>query len=86
MLAEAIELARQLVERSNGFEVYAVILRQLEAMSSWTADGRVPTPEERDSIDVGLIAVRELDDDPDYQVGELADRLHELNAFFEDMV
>src|ERR1051326_9214221 len=34
---------------------------QLDAMKRWTAGGRVPTQDERKSIKIGLLAVRELD-------------------------
>jgi hypothetical protein len=36
---------------------------QLDAMQRWTAGGREPTEDERKTISVALIAVRELDDD-----------------------
>jgi hypothetical protein len=84
ILAETIGLVQQRAAESPGFPVYENIIRQLEAMSRWTKDARVPTEEERNSIDVGLVAVRELEADPNPQVQDLCNRLYHLNSFFDD--
>jgi hypothetical protein len=84
-LAETISLVQRLMVESPGFPVYENIIRQLEAMSRWTKDDRVPTMEERNSIDVGLVAVRELESDPDPQVQNLCNRLYQLNSFFDEL-
>src|SRR5712664_1225318 len=49
-LAETISLVQRLMVESSGFPVYENIIGQLEAMSRWTKDDRVPTMEERNSI------------------------------------
>jgi hypothetical protein len=85
ILVETIRLVQRLEAESPGFPVYENIIRQLEAMSKWTEDDRMPTLEERNSIDVGLVAVRELEADPDPQVQDLCNRLYQLNSFFDDL-
>lgn len=85
---EALEQARaeaeRLAARTPGFRPYEAILEQLEAMQGWTAGGRTPTDEERDSISIGLIAVRELDPEPDPAMDTFIHRLHELNGYFAE--
>ena len=83
ILAETIAFVQRLEVKTPGFSVYENIIRQLEAMSTWTKNDRVPTMQERNSIDVGLVAVRELEPDPDLQVQDLCNRLYELNSFFD---
>jgi hypothetical protein len=84
VLDEAIAEAQLRARRSPGFPPYAVIAEQLEAMRGFTAGGRTPTEEERDSISVGLIAVRELDPQLDDRMSDFIDRLHELNGYFRE--
>jgi hypothetical protein len=57
---------------------------QLDAMKRWTAGGRVPTQDERKSIKIGLLAVRELDAEQQDDSGELARKLYALNNYFDD--
>jgi len=83
VLGEATDLARRILASSPGYEVMLRIEKELSAMKQWTDDGREPSEEERQSIDVGLVAVRELDGGP-YELQQLADKLHVLNAYFED--
>jgi hypothetical protein len=63
---------------------YQNIARQLDAMKKWTSDGRTPTPEERESIDVGLVALRELEPAEDSDEQGFVTNLHELNFYFEN--
>jgi hypothetical protein len=76
--------AEALAQRVPGFPPYRSITRQLEAMQSMTANGRTPTEDERDSISIGLIAVRELEPPKDEAMGDFIDRLHELNGYFRE--
>jgi len=76
--------ADALVRRVNGFPPYRSILAQLEAMQSMTANGRTPTEDERDSISIGLIAVRELEPADDAERDDFIHRLHELNGYFRE--
>ena len=79
MLADALAIATQLDERSSGFAVYQSVRRQLEALTEWTANGRRPTAEEEQRITLGMIAVRELDDDSRPEVQKLSDLLKSIN-------
>ena len=67
-----------------GFPPYANIARQLAAMKKWTANGREPSPDERGSIDVGLVAMRELEPAQDDLTQLALHHLYELNGYFED--
>jgi hypothetical protein len=51
------------------------VYRQLEALHAWTRDGRCPSQPEKDRLNFGLIASRELDTYP------VADKLYELASF-----
>lgn len=84
VLAEAIALLQHLARASPDFPPYENIARQLNAMSEWTNGDRVPAVQERESIDIGLVASRELDAYPDPQIHDLCDRLYALDAFFTD--
>jgi hypothetical protein len=64
------------------FLPYQSMEAQLEAMKAWTAGGRTPTEEERGRISIGLLAIRELDQEPDEVEGEFIARLHALNGYF----
>jgi hypothetical protein len=83
VLREATEIAQRVLAPHPENAVMARIGRELEAMKRWTDNGREPTESERKSIDVGLIAVRELSGATD-DVGDLADKLSSLNNYFED--
>src|SRR6187549_2346666 len=76
--------ADALAARSPGFPPYRSIAAQLRAMQSMTAHGRTPTEDERDSISIGLIAVRELEPAADDVMSDFVDRLHELNGYFRE--
>ena len=50
----------------------------------WTANGRVPPQDERESISIGLLAARELENTGDPQIDDLHDKLESLHNYFED--
>jgi hypothetical protein len=54
---------------------------QLEALRAWMAKGNTPTDEQLDMIDVGWLAVRELDGEADPSVAELQKKLVRLQDF-----
>ena len=83
VLGEALDAVRNILAGTPDFEVMQRIAQELEAMEEWSKDGRTPSDEERGSIDIGLVAVRELDGAP-FPVGDLTERLSELNNYFED--
>ncbi len=78
-LAEALKIATELNERFSKYPVYESVRRQLEAITQWTANGRRPTPEQEQSINIGMIAVRELDGDSRPEVQTLSGLLKQIN-------
>lgn len=83
ILGEATELVKGFLTKSPDYEVMQRIARELEAMKRWSEGGREPTEGERESIDIGLLAVREFADGPE-ELAELSEKLFELNNYFED--
>ncbi|MDI3284184.1 immunity protein Tsi6 family protein [Polyangium sp. 15x6] len=81
-------LARTRIEAEARFQgaprstTYESIARQLAAMQSMTANDRTPTEDERESITIGLLAVRELEPASDPDLADFIERLHELNGYF----
>jgi hypothetical protein len=63
--------------------LWPVMLRQLDAMAEWTADGRIPRKDERDKISVGTLVVRELDPITNIDLYKLGQDLHELQYYFQ---
>jgi len=53
----------------------ASVKRQLESVYGWTRGGRCPTQDEKDQLNFGLIASRELDNYP------VAASLYELASY-----
>lgn len=62
----------------------SAIHEELQAMQRATANGRDPSQDEREGLESGLIAIRELEGAPDEDVTDLADAIHPVVAFFED--
>jgi hypothetical protein len=83
VLRGAIDIARRLLAQQPGSPAMQSVEKQLDAMKRWTDGGRDPTPSERRSIDVGLIAARELSGDAG-EAGDLRRKLFALNNYFED--
>lgn len=74
---------RQRLAQAPTFQPYQAIARQLAAIEAWTMSGRTPTPDERRQINIGLIAVRELEPLEQPGLAELIDALHDINYAFE---
>jgi hypothetical protein len=83
VLAEATDIARRILLRTPDNAMMRRIHKQLDAMKRWSDHGRKPTDIERRSIDVGLVAARELSGAPG-GLGELVEKLFALNNYFED--
>jgi hypothetical protein len=83
-----LEEARALTARISGGRgddpTLATLARQLDVMARFRDLGRAPTPAERAHIQVGVIAVRELDADRPDESGELARKLHALGNYVDD--
>jgi hypothetical protein len=83
-LEETLRDAEALAETMRGFPPIESILLQLRAMREMTAAGRTPTEDERDSISIGLIAVRELEPMREPALGDFEKRLPELEGYFRE--
>jgi hypothetical protein len=55
---------------------------QLDAVANWTANGRTPTPEERESTDMGLRMYREFETTDDVELYELRNLIGGINNYF----
>jgi hypothetical protein len=82
VLAQALDKVKALKAKTPTYWVWSNIEKQLEAIRSWTADGRTPTTEERKKIDIGLITVRELEPTEDLERYNFNQSLHGLNYYF----
>lgn len=71
-----------LVAREPAYPVWGLLQRQLHAMAKWSANGTDPTPEQRERVWIGLVAVRELEPARDAKIADLCGRLHELNDWW----
>jgi hypothetical protein len=83
VLGEATEIIRRMVASRSSDAAMLRIEKELAAMRQWSDFGSEPSEEQRKSIDVGLIAVRELEN-AEGVVADLANKLSELNNYFED--
>ncbi len=59
------------------------IVMQLDAIRRWTDNGRDPLPDERASITIGKVVVRELEPAPDASMAEYNEQLVELCDYFK---
>jgi hypothetical protein len=73
-----------IVANGPGFGPMQSIANQLAKITSQTSAGRTPTEDERDAATIGLIAVRELEPASTEAMGDLIERLHELNGYFRE--
>ena len=83
VLREATDIVRHILASTPNNGVMQVIDKELDAMRRWTEQGREPSHSERSSVDVGLVAVRELSEATG-EVGDLVGKLSALNNYFED--
>ncbi len=81
-LSEALGVAADLVRSAPSFAPYQTIEAQVGAMGRWTADGREPTADERASITIGLVILRELDPQPDATMYAKQELLRACHHYF----
>jgi hypothetical protein len=82
-LREAMGIANRILSSGRNPVIQAVV-EQLGAMSRASEGGREPSQDERRSVNVGLIAVRELDADRQDDSGLLARKLYALDSYFRE--
>lgn len=75
LLAQARAELERMAAAEPGDGAIASVRRQLDALHGWTRGGRCPSQDEKDRLNFGLIASRELDD---YAVSPA---LYELASF-----
>ncbi len=71
------------VAHSPTWRVLTSIQAQLQAMRTWTADGRDPLPEERARISIGMLVVRELEPGMPAELAPYASALIEITDYFK---
>src|SRR5260221_14024460 len=84
VLDETIRMVGDRIRKLPKFQPYENIEYQLDKMWRWTVNGRTPTADELKQIDIGLIAVRELE--PMKETDEdqtFCTNLHELNYYWD---
>jgi len=82
-LADAISFVRSGRVGEPSDPARSLIEAQLDAMQTWTAGGRVPTPAERGRVAVGTRALREFSDTGDAEIEEWLEKLCELDSFLQ---
>jgi hypothetical protein len=75
VLADARAAVETMFHAEPGDRAIVSVKRQLDALYEWTRGGRCPSQDEKDRLNFGLIASRELDTYP------VADNLYELASF-----
>lgn len=85
ILSETLNIARQLRSETPEFGPYVSIFNQLEAISKWTSHGRAPTTRERESLNLGLIAVRELENNSEASIQDFCNRIYEICDYLDRM-
>ena len=75
VLAEARSELDAMAKAEPDDGAIASVKRQLEAVHGWTRGGRCPSQDEKDQLNFGMIASRELDNYP------VASSLYELASF-----
>ena len=84
VVKEARVITRRILKAQPVNPTIETIDTQLGALERWTANGREPTPTERQTIRVGLIAMRELDDVPDPQLQTLVQKLFAIDIYVKE--
>ena len=83
-LGESVRRTHELLRRAPGDPYVLSILRQLEAIERWTAHGRDPTREERKSLTIGQILVRELEPAQTDELEDWIQLVREVKGYFEE--
>jgi hypothetical protein len=83
-LDEALHEIGDLVKKAPKLAPYEEIEMQLDAMKRWTANGREPTKDERTSITIGLLVIRELDPEPDLETYEKQELFKACHHYFRE--
>jgi hypothetical protein len=80
---EAVDIAARILSAGRNPVIEAVV-EQLGWMARASGGGRVPSADERRTVSIGLVAVRELDADRQDDSGLLARKLCALDNYFTE--
>jgi hypothetical protein len=83
VLTQALDTARRGLAIEPRSRTTQIALRQLEAMQAWTANGRTPSADEQNRIDVSVLAGRELSDTGRPDTEEWVQQLTDLDNYFQ---
>ncbi|MGZ3474379.1 MAG: immunity protein Tsi6 family protein [Polyangiales bacterium] len=83
-LDEAIKQTLDLLKKSPKDPYLDSILTQLDAIKRWTDGGREPTEDERKSLTIGPILVREFEPAQTDELEEWVERVREVSGYFRD--
>lgn len=83
VLSETRNIAKQLMTETPEFGPYQSIVNQLQAIANWTSHGRTPTEKERESLNLGLIAMRELENNSEPSVRDFTHRIYEICDYLD---
>jgi hypothetical protein len=86
VLSQTLRSAKQLAAETPEFGPYISIANQLAAISKWTSGGRLPTSGERESLTLGITAVRELEDNSEPAIRDFCHRIYEICDYLDRMV
>lgn len=81
-LEAAIGATMDLLKVAPGDGAVTAILRQLEMIQTWTAEGREPTKEERWKPQIGRIASREFEGVDDPRIDSWVELCREVEGYF----
>lgn len=81
-LERAIVETRSMLAQMPDDPYFTSMLRQLEAIQTWTANGREPTRDERKRIPIGRTLVRELSPAPTDEIERWSNLLQEVHGHF----
>ena len=79
-LAHTQTCVDQYLRRAPHWHLAEQIVAQLLALEHWTRDGCYPTGRQRARINLGLLAVREIEPTDDTQLYKVAQGFHELQS------
>ena len=74
---------RELIQKYPEDGTLVSVRRQLDAISQWTAKGRTPTSDERESIDMGIRVFREYEVTDDADLESFSRRVSVLHSYIK---
>jgi hypothetical protein len=83
LLDTAITKTQEFIAQNPTWEMLQAIARQLQAMKQWTANGRKPSFDERQTISMGTTVQRELQGTPELEWYDYMQLIAELDLYFK---